>query len=1054
MDIRILFFRFTSVYKRRTASRSKFFKLFTAIFLDLASSQINATMKRSFFITLILCSSLSTLAQQIVLQSRPDELFNDGLALLSHNQYAAAEKTFADFLLAAPQQDPRREDAEYYSALCAVNLYHADGEKRIATFISENPGHPRAATAYFDLAALFYQQKNYPKAISAFQKVDFPSLTDADQSAGHFRWGYALFNQRKLPEALDQFNFMKGLGGQYGPAASYYAGYIEFNNGDYANALTDLRRAENNQSYSLIVPYMIAQVLYKQKKYDELQTYVKSLEKREGISQSEEIALLSAEVYYSKGDYANALKGYQQYMEGKKNADKSVVYRAGLSAMNTGDTQAAIDMLKNSASGADSVGAYSSYYLGTLYLKAGQKPPAITAFDVARKFKGDKALAEESWFQYSKLSYDAGRSDLAIAELEKFQTTYPNSAHATEVKEVLSHAYVNANNYNKAIEYIESLPRRGPAVDKAYQKATYLKGTELFNMERYGEANTFFEKSLQYPIDPVMAGEAHYWCAEGYSIGNKYEQAIEHYAAIVSPASGASADISLLARYGLGYAYYNVKQYDRALYNFKEFTNKATKSNSFLPDATLRLADCYYVSKSYPEALTTYRKVLTMNSPDKDYAHLQSGIILGIQSKYTEAAAELEQVTKEHSSAYREEALFRAAQLDFEQGKYAAAAAGYTRVIQGSQTSSFLPYAYAKRASAYYNLKDYGKTASDYIYVIEHYTTHPAADGVLVSLQEALNLAGRSGEFDKYFGMVRSANPDAKGLESVQYEAAKNTYFSQDYPRAIQRLSDYMSAFPQSARIVEAKYYIAESQYRLKDYASALRTYKEISTDNTFQQINKVVARISELEFKDGKYESAIPAYMRLASISTSKKDLHTAWSGLMESHYLLAQYDSADKYANLVIEKGNINAGAVNKASLYLGKTAMARGDYETAKDEFLHTLNSAQDEYGAEAKYLMAEIFYLNRQYPQCYETLVSLNRDFSAYTEWVGKSFLLLADNYLAQGETFQARGTLKSLVDNFPLQHIKDKATEKLKQLDDADEKSAAETKSDSIDNERR
>ncbi|MEJ0033741.1 MAG: tetratricopeptide repeat protein [Bacteroidota bacterium] len=394
------------------------------------------------------------------------------------------------------------------------------------------------------------------------------------------------------------------------------------------------------------------------------------------------------------------------------------------------------------------------------------------------------------------MSYDLGRQDLAIAELEKFQTAFPNSTRTTEVKEVLSHAYVDANNYNKAIEYIESLPRRGPTVDKAYQKATYLKGTELFNMERYTEAIAVFEKSLQFPIDPVMAGECHYWCAEAYSIAGKFEQAIDHYAAIVSPASGASANVALDSRYGLAYAYYNVKQYDRALYNFKEFTNKAAKANSYLPDATLRLADCYYVGKSYPEALATYRKVLAMNSPDKDYAHLQSGLILDIQGKYTEAASELGEVMKAPESTYKEEALFRLAQLDFEQGKYANAASGFSRVISASQTSAFLPYAYSKRAASYYNLKEYDKTAADYIYVIEHYTTHPAADGVLVSLQEALNLAGRSSEFDKYMSLVKSANPDAKGLESVQYEAAKNTYFNQDYQNAIRRLQDYMVAYP------------------------------------------------------------------------------------------------------------------------------------------------------------------------------------------------------------------------------------------------------------------
>lgn len=1051
MDIKIYFVNFGSVYSNRMC-KPKFFKLITAIFFDLASSLINATMKRSFFITLIFCSSIYSYAQQQQLTSvsRADELYNDGLALLSHNQYASAEKTFSDFVAIAGPTDPRRYDAEYYAAICAVNLYHADGEKRIASFIAANPEHPRAATAYFDLAALFYQQKNYPKTIGALEKVDFPSLTESDQATGHFRWGYSLFNQRKLNEALDQFNFMKALGGQYGPAASYYAGYIEFNNGDYANALTDLRRAEGNQSYSLIVPYMIAQVLYKQRKYEELQSYIRSLDKREGVQQSEEIALLNAEVYYSKKEYANALKGYQAYLEDRKNADKGVVYRAGISAMNSGNTQAAIDMLKNSASATDSVGAYSSYYLGSLYMKAGQKQQAVTAFDAARKFDKDKALAEESAFQYAKLSYDLGRSDLAISELEKFQANYPNSTRLNEVKEVLSHAYVNANNYNKAIEYIESLPKRGPAVDKAYQKATYLKGTELFNMERYADATTYFEKSLQSAVDPVMAGEAHYWAAEAYSIGGQYDKAVDHYAAIILPSSGASAEITTLSRYGLGYAYYNAKQYDRALFNFKEFTNRAPKNSAYLADATLRLADCYYVTKSYPEALSTYRKVLAMNSPDKDYAHLQAGLILGVQSKYSEATSELQEVIRTNS-AYKEEALFRLAQLDFEQGKYGNAAAGFTRLIDGSQTSQFLPYAYAKRAASYYNLKDYSKTANDYIYLIEHYTTHPAAEGVLVSLQEALNLANRSGEFDKYMSIVKSANPDAKGLESVQYEAAKNTYFSQDYQRAVTRLQDYIAAYPESARVIEAKYYMAESYYRLKNYTAALNIYKEIGSDNTFQMINKVVARISELEFKDGKYERAVPAFMRLAAISTSKKDLYTAWSGLMESHYLLAQYDSADKYANLIIEKGNINAGAVNKASLYLGKTAMSRGDYETAKDEFLNTLNTAQDEYGAEAKYLMGEIFYLNKQYKECYETLVSLNKDFSAYTEWVGKSFLLLIDNYIAQGETFQARGTARSLIENFPLKEVKDKAAEKLKQIDAADR--ASKAKQDSIDNNK-
>ena len=115
--------------------------------------------------------------------------------------------------------------------------------------------------------------------------------------------------------------------------------------------------------------------------------------------------------------------------------------------------------------------------------------------------------------------------------------------------------------------------------------------------------------------------------------------------------------------------------------------------------------------------------------------------------------------------------------------------------------------------------------------------------------------------------------------------------------------------------------------------------------------INKVIARIGELQFKSGDFSSAVASYRRLAGLATNKKEQFAAWSGLMESYYLLAAYDSSKRYAQLILDKGNINPGAGNLAALYLGKNAMARGDYETAKDEFLHTLNTAQDEYGASA-------------------------------------------------------------------------------------------------------
>lgn len=60
---------------------------------------------------------------------------------------------------------------------------------------------------------------------------------------------------------------------------------------------------------------------------------------------------------------------------------------------------------------------------------------AQTAFDIARKFKTDQKLVEESTFQYAKVSYDLGRPDQAITEFEKMLVMFPQSIHADEIRE-------------------------------------------------------------------------------------------------------------------------------------------------------------------------------------------------------------------------------------------------------------------------------------------------------------------------------------------------------------------------------------------------------------------------------------------------------------------------------------------------------------------------------------------------------------------------------------------------------------------------------------------
>jgi hypothetical protein len=69
------------------------------------------------------------------------------------------------------------------------------------------------------------------------------------------------------------------------------------------------------------------------------------------------------------------------------------------------------------------------------------------------------------------------------------------------------------------------------------------------------------------------------------------------------------------------------------------------------------------------------------------------------------------------------------------------------------------------------------------------------------------------------------------------------------------------------------------------------------------------------------------------------------------------------------------------------------------------------------------------------KCFEII----NEVPSYDYWIGKSFILLADNYVSLKDTFQAKQTLQSIIENFevdPLdpEDIKALATEKLSALE--------------------
>lgn len=993
-------------------------------------------MQKAYCLIFLTMLGYTLQGQNTISQAEDNALFRKGLELLDKSNYTAARETFENYIERS-HNDSRKSDAAYYLAFSALNLYHNDGEKLVEEFIRQHENHPKAIVAYYELGNLHFKRKNYKNAVKYLSKVKLSAVTADQREEIRFKLGYAHFSQRNFEGALTYFNVLKRQQSPYSAASSYYAGYIAYETGAFSNAISDLKRAEAHESYKAVVPGMIAGSYYKQKRYNELIDYSEKLLRGTEAVKQKDFYLFTADAYLNTGDFKNAADFYDSYGAKIRNPSRDIRYRTGYVNYRLGNDKEAIDQLKYAASNEDSIGIYASYYLGILYLKEGNKIYARTAFDNIRKNEIIISLKEEGLYQYGKVNYDLGRSEDAIASFIEFTEKYPTSEHINEVNDLLSEAYLNSDNYNLAIRHIEKLRSMNRKMEEVYQKATFLKGAELFNRGMYREAIAFFKKSLQHPIDTEYKSLANLWAAEAYSIGRRYEEAIPYYLAILGNSYNNTPSQVLSARYGIGYAYYNTEAYSKALIHFKAYVNELERANdkAFYDDALLRLADCYYISKSYNDALTYYRRAISSNKADNDYAHLQAGIVLGIQGNVEGAKSAYDHIIKNYSSSrYYDDAIFQKAQLSFERGNYEEATTGFTKLVSVKASSPFVPYAYMRRASCYYNMKQYDKAIEDYKKILGDFPTHPAAEEVLLPLQDVLNMQERSDEFDTYLAKYKRANPDKKGVEHVEFETAKNQYFNLNYKKTIAAFKNYIQDYPDNPKVQEAKFYIAESYYRQKQFEEALNVYNEILSEGTFHQLSRVIHRIADIEFSSKRTKNANFFYYRLEKAANTKKEQYYAWAGLMESYYLMGEYDSTAHYANVILERGNVNISSQNKASLYLGKAAYAKGDFETAKDEFLSTLNTAKDAHGAEAQYMLGQIFYQKGEYQRSIEALIEVNNSFNPYQEWVGKAYLLMADNYIALDDLFQAKGTLNSIIENFPDEEIKEKAKVKLAEIE--------------------
>ena len=979
-------------------------------------------------------------AQDTYHQNNENHYFRFGIELLDKEKYSAAREQFEQYLEVGTDEI-KKADAEYYVAYCALNLNNADGTQLISSFVKKRPNHPKAAKAYYSLGVSAFDAGDYATANRYLKQANLAALSSAEKAETNFKIAYSAFSLNKKEESIKYFDIAKRQQGVYNADANYYAGFLAYIDGNYDKALIDLKKAGEFEKYQNRVPIMIASSFHKQNRYGELLTYAGNYKdiatESRRIDYLYQIYQLAGEAAYEESRYEESLEFYGLYRQlAERSITEQTLYRIAYANYALGNVEPAIEDFKRVALKDDTLSQYASYYLGQLYVGQSNYLFATSAFDKATKLEFNKEIQEESAFNVAKVNFEAKKYSQAIVALDRFVKQYPTSSYVVEANNLLSEAFLNTNDFTRAIAFIERIENKSDRIKEAYQKVTFYKGTEYYNTAKYKTAIQLFDKSLLYQVDKSLVTASYFWKAEAFATLRDYGSAIASYQKVFSTRNRAS-EYYLKANYGIGYAYFNTRDYPNARIYFKRYVDALETAQNRLNynDAILRLADCYYVDKAYATAISYYQRAIDNNNPNIDYAYFQKGVVRDFQDKADEAITALDVVINRYSrSLYYDDAIYKKAQIQLETRKFRESIQGFSRIIDRLEQSPFIPYAYESRALAYFNLNELDKAEEDYKTILDKYVTSRVANSALLGLQNTLKLNNKVLEFDQYLAKYRNANPENQALKNIELEAAKNLYFGQEYNAAIGAFEEYEKNYPDSPLKEQAKFYRAESYYRLGNAERGLDLYYELDRSAQINDMDVVFQRIGELQLQSGDFQEAVNYYTKLESIAKSKRQENDAWVGLLESHFKLGNYEQMRVYANNIINKGSISADATRRAQLYLGKSAYNEGDFDEAIDQLLNTVNGASDLYGAEAQYLLGRIFYQQEQYQQSLNTLFEFSESFSDYDEWLGKAFLLIADNYLALSELFQAKATVNSIIEYSPIEEIVKEAKVKLAKIE--------------------
>lgn len=953
-----------------------------------------------------------------------DKLFSEGKDFFELENYAGCIDKLEAYKKVATNRDLVQE-ADYMLAYIAYEQGAAYAREQLETYLKTYPDSRHGDEFCLLIGTCYFEQEDYVRTVNWLSDARMDALSAGQQEVLNYRLAYALLQNEDLETARHHFVQVRDYDSEYSQAATYYIAYIDYANGKYNEALREFNQLKRNPEYREQANYYIAQINYLEDNHDEVVKLATRLIRQYPDSKNNaELYRIAGNSYYQLGNQDKAILMLRNYVDVVETPARGELYLLGICEYHTGSYQKAVDALSQTINEEeDALTQNANLYLGHCYLQLKDENKARMAFEHAGSMTIDKKIQETALYNYALLIHETSFTGFgeSVKVFEKFLNDFPHSEYTDQVNDYLVEVYLTSKNYEAALESINKIRQPSTKILEAKQNILFQLGNQAFMNTDMRTAIDYFDQAIAMGNYDVEArSNAYFWRGESYYRLGKYTDAIADFTMYQTVMRHSPANISSLVYYNLGYCYFKRQDFENALISLRRYVTleKNQDANSYA-DAFNRIGDCLYHDRQFAEAETNYSRAVALQPSSADYATYQKGFVLGLQKDYRGKIRMMDQLIRDYpTSQYIDDALFERGRSYVLLDMYSDGASSFQTLMDRFPQSSLAPKAGVQLGLLYYNDNQLDKSIEAYKRVIDNYS---GSEEAKVAVQDLKSVYIDKNDISSYASYVNSLDGsmhiEISEQDSLTYLAAERLFTRGDFDGAQRSMESYLNAFPQGAFSANANFYLAKIAFDRKNHTEAKRLFTLVlnSGDPKFRE--ESLARKSEIEYLEKDYATALNTFRELQNVAESRENREAAKLGIMRCAQYTGNEAEALEAANQLLKEVNLSPEIEAEARYLRAKSHVKLGETNKAIDDFSALSKDTRTEYGAEAKYQLAQIYYDKKDVARAEKELLAFIDNGTPHQYWLARAFILLSDIYMDKGDDFQARQYLTNLKRNY-------------------------------------